>query len=161
MSVLAAFLAAAACLPGAGTGAVGRDTTGTTAYLTGASVAVAGCADRVVFRFERNVPSYTVSYRSAAIAQVEDASGKYIPIAGRAYLVVRFRDALTARSDKSGALTKTYAGKTRIEAIGTHHVRELVKTGDFEAVVTWAIGVDGKRAFTVSSSGDSLAVEIG
>lgn len=161
MSFLAALLAAAACLPGAGTGAVGRDTLGTTAYLTGASIGVAGCADRVVFRFERNVPSYTVTYRSAAIAQVADASGKYIPIAGHAYLVVRFRDALTARSDKSGALTKTYVGKSRIEATGTHHVRELVKTGDFEAVVTWAIGIDSKRPFRARISGSALVVSVG
>jgi hypothetical protein len=33
-------------------------------------------------------------------------------------------------------------------------------TGDFEAQVTWAIGLENKRPFTVTASDDELVVEI-
>lgn len=46
----------------------------------------------------------------------------------------------------------TYTGPNRIEAKGTRHVREIVKTGDNEGVLTWVIGVDARRPFTVSAT---------
>ena len=161
MGVLAAFLSAAACLPGAGTGAVAHTATpAATAYLTGVAITRPGCADRIVFRFERGTPSYTVRFSSAAAAQIEDASGRYIPVAGHEFLVVRLRDTLTARS-KGGKLTMTYTGPRRLAPGPARHIREVVKTGDFEAVVTWAIGLDAKRPFRVRSSGSTLVVTIG
>jgi hypothetical protein len=36
-----------------------------------------------------------------------------------------------------------------------------VKTGDFEAAVTWVIGLDDERPFTVSRSRTQLSVDIG
>jgi hypothetical protein len=132
-----------------------------TAYLTGVSVARADCADRVTFTFARRLPAYRIEYRTAAEAQTEDASGRHIPVAGGAFLVVRLRDAQTARASADGSITRTYAGPRRIVGHGTHHTRETVKTGDFEAVVTWAIGVDGKRPFAVSTSGRSIVVDVG
>jgi hypothetical protein len=38
-------------------------------------------------------------------------------------------------------------------------VREVVKTG--EAVVTWAIGLDGRHPFAVSATADAVVTEIG
>jgi hypothetical protein len=35
---------------------------------------------------------------------------------------------------------------------GTRFVREVVKTGDFESVVTWAIGLREERPFRVETS---------
>ena len=143
-----------------GTEAVQRDVAAGTRYLADVAVVRSACGDRVRFAFERGVPGYRVEYRSAARAQTEDASGRHLPVAGSAFLVVRLADAATARSD-GATLTRTYEGARRLRPGAASHVREVVKTGDFEAVVTWAIGLDGRRPFAVSQSGDTLTVEIG
>jgi hypothetical protein len=149
------------CVQGAGTGPVQQTATADTAYLTGVSVARADCADRVTFTFARNVPGYGIEYRPADEAQTEDASGRHIPVAGKAYLVVRLAGAQTARANADGSLTRTYTGPRRVTGRNAHHAREAVQTGDFESVVTWAIGLDGKRPFAVSTSGRSLVVDVG
>jgi hypothetical protein len=168
LAVALAALAAAGCggggrtcLQGATTSASGaeRDVAATT-YLTAVDVSTPDCADRVEFRFERTVPAWRVEYRPAAKAQTEDASGRHVAVAGPGYLVVRLSPAATARSDGS-TLTRTYSGPRRVPAAGARHVHEVVKTGDFEAVVTWVIGVDGKRPYTASVDGSSLVVRIG
>ena len=166
-SVAALAVAAAGCgsggkssCPNGGTRPVSHAAAQETRYLTGVTVSQTDCADRVEFAFADGVPGYRVQYMDAARAQTEDASGRHIPVSGSAFLVVRLAGAATARSDGS-SLTRTYDGPRRLSPGPADHVREVVKTGDFEAVVTWAIGVDGKRTFTVSSSGDALAVEIG
>jgi hypothetical protein len=149
------------CVQGAGTGPVQQTGTAGTAYLTGLSVARAGCADRVTFTFAKSVPGYRVEYRPAAEAQTEDASGRHIPVAGNAFLVVRLASAQTARATADGSLTHTYTGPRRVPGRSAQHAQEAVKTGDFEGVITWAIGLDGKRPFAVSTSGRSLVVDVG
>jgi hypothetical protein len=150
-----------ACLEGAATAPVLQEQNAGTAYLAAVSVAPAGCADRVAFTFSGRLPGYRVEYRTAAQAQTQDASGLHVDIAGRAFLVVRLADAQTARSHADGSITPTYRGPRRIPATDARHVQEVVKTGDFEAVVTWAIGLDGKRPFDVLASGRRIVVEIG
>ena len=149
------------CMPDAGTSPVARATSTGSAYLTAVSVARAGCADRVSFAFSGRLPGYRVEYRTAAQAQTEDASGRHVDVAGSAFLVVRLADAGTARSHADGSITPTYRGSRRLPPNGARHVREVVKTGDFEAVVTWAIGLDGRRPFDVQASGRRIVVEIG
>jgi hypothetical protein len=149
------------CLPGAETTAVQQPTPKGTAYLNGVSVGTAGCADRVTFTFAGKLPGYHVEYLPAKQAQTEDASGRHIPVAGSAFLVLRLADAQTARSHADGSITQTYTGPRHVPATGAHHVRDVVKTGDFEAVVSWAIGLDGARPFTVRPSGRSLVVDVG
>jgi hypothetical protein len=123
------------------------------------------CTDRIAFSFRPAAgqqPGYTVQYRTAAAAQTEDASGKHLPIAGNAFLVVRLEPAATA--DLTGAqLEYTYTGPPKITPSGMRYVREIRKTGDFEGVLTWAIGLSGQRPFTVTSSGSptTLTIEIG
>jgi hypothetical protein len=130
-----------------------------TRYLTGVTVTSTTCFDRVEFTFEKGVPGYRIGYTDAKAAQTEDASGRHIAVAGDAFLVAHLSDAATARSDGS-TFTPTYTGPRRVPGPGSR-VREVVKTGDFEAVVTWAIGLDAKHPFTVSTHGASLTVEIG
>jgi hypothetical protein len=132
--------------------------------LTGVQVDSDSCTDRVFFTFRPaggQRPGYTVQYRTAAEAQTEDASGKHIAIAGKAFLVVRLEPAATA--DLSGAKLKyTYTGPAKLMPAGMRSVREIAKTGDFEGVLTWVIGLSEERPFTVTSTGSpSLTVEIG
>jgi len=149
------------CLPDAGTSPVAQATSTGTAYLTAVSVAPAACVDRVSFTFSDRLPGYRVEYRTAARAETDDASGRHVDVAGGAFLVVRLADARTARAHGDGSITPTYRGARRLPPNGAHHVREIVKTGDFEAVVTWVVGLDRRRPFDVQASGRRIVVEIG
>jgi hypothetical protein len=117
------------------------------------------CSAKVTFVFERQAPGpgYDVSYQPADTAKIEDASGNPIEIAGDAFLVVKLSPAMTAKID-GDQVVPTYTGPRRIP--GTDPITEVVKTGDFEAVVTWVIGLDSKRSFTTHTSDSQLIVEI-
>lgn len=121
------------------------------------------CRDRITFDFKDAngaEPGYTVEYRPAADAQTEDASGNHIPIEGNAFLVVRFEPAATA--DISGAnLERTYTGPRTIKPDDMRWVKQVSKTGDFEAVLTWAIGLSEQRPFEVTSEPSRLTIELG
>jgi hypothetical protein len=157
--------AACAPFPGGRTPRAGETKPTQTLLLTAVSLSSGPCSDRIVFDFRPaggQEPGYTVAYRPAAQAQTEDASGRHIPIAGNAFLVVRFEPAATA--DLSGAtLEKTYTGPRTITPEGLRFVRQATKTGDFEAVLTWAIGLSKERPFTVTRSGSPprLTIELG
>lgn len=133
-------------------------------FLTDVQVEATDCTDRVVFTFREDageIPGYTVSYEAGRTAKIEDGSGRRLEIAGSAFLVVRFTNAMTAEisGDK---VTPTYKGPRRIIAEDTRFVREVAKTGDFESTVTWVIGLDEKRAFTAAESvaNERLIVDI-
>jgi hypothetical protein len=130
-----------------------------TMYLTDVSVAGAKCSAKVIFGFEQQAPGpgYEVSYQPAGTAKVEDASGNPVAIAGDAFLVVKLTPAMTAKID-GDQVTKTYTGPRRVP--GTAPITEVVKTGDFESVVTWVIGLESKRSFTTKASESQLVVEI-
>lgn len=133
--------------------------------LTGLSATGDGCVDRLTFTFRRDraeAPGYRVQYQPREAALLEDGSGRHLDAEGSAFLVVRIDPAATA--DISGPeLVFTYKGPRRFKPDGTSHVRELVKSGDFESVVTWTVGLDERRPFTVSTSSSppQLVVEIG
>ena len=133
-----------------------------TMYLTNVTLATEPCTDRVVFDFEKQAPGpgFEVSYQPASTAKTEDGSGNPVEIDGAAFLVVKLTPAMTAKID-GDQVTKTYTGPNRLPPVAGSNVRDVVKTGDFEAVVTWAIGLDKKRPFTTDASESQLAVEIG
>jgi hypothetical protein len=134
-----------------------------TMLLTAVRVDSGECTDRVIFDFKDAngaEPGYLVEYRPADQAQTEDASGNHIPIEGKAFLVIRFEPAATA--DMSGAsLERTYTGPRTIKPAGMNWVAQISKTGDFEAVLTWAIGLSEQREFKVTSEPSRLTVELG
>ncbi len=134
-----------------------------TLLLTAVGTKSDACSDRVTFDFKDASgaePGYRVEYRPAHEAQTEDASGNHIPIDGDAFLVVRFEPAATA--DLSGAsLERTYTGPRTIKPEGMRWVKQVSKTGDFEAVLTWAIGLSEQRAFKVESEPSRLTIELG
>ncbi len=137
---------------------------GQTVYLTDVQAKGDRCIDRITFSFREQgaaQPGYTVHYLPPAQATVEDGSGRKLEIAGKAFLVVRIFPAATAIA-RGDTLEFTYRGK-RLQPTGMRHVKEIVKTGDFEAVVTWAIGLDGKRPFKLAGSPSKLGftVEVG
>ena len=133
-------------LEGASTEATSApDTTKTTALLTAVRAAAHPGYDRVVFEFSNPTPGYDVRYVDEPLT--EDGSGKAVPVAGSAALRVRMVSALDADLTEESA-PLTYTGPTRFTP-DTAAVAELVRVGGFESVLTWAIGVDGKRPFRV------------
>lgn len=115
-------------------------------------------ADRVVFEFDGGLPGFNVHYVDPPIT--EDGSGKTITVQGEAYLEVRMESA--SGSDITGEqVREVYSGPDRVNG-DTTNVTEVVRTGDFEGVLTWVIGVRHKAAFRISSLQDPtrLVIEV-
>lgn len=100
---------------------------------TGLRAAAHDGFDRVVFEFKEGVPGYHLEYVDRPVRDCGEGSPR--PIAGDAWLEVRM----------SPANAHTEEGKPTIAereiAPGLPNVREIERTCDFEAVVTWVIGV--------------------
>ncbi len=107
--------------------------------------------DRVVFQFKNDLPGYRVEYVEPPLK--EDGSGKPVSVSGNAVVVVRMEPA-SGFDLNTGEGVMVYKGPKRIEgaSVGTSAVQELVRTGDFEAVLSWAIGLSDKVDFRVTTA---------
>jgi hypothetical protein len=107
--------------------------------------------DRVVFEFRGDVPA---TRRIRYVDQLtEDASGEPVSLAGGANLEVVF-DGANAHDDRGRPTVSP-----RHFSPGFTALKEVARTGDFEAVVSYGLGVDQQRPFTVSTlSGPSRLV---
>ncbi|MDQ1438729.1 MAG: hypothetical protein QOK43_2358 [Acidimicrobiaceae bacterium] len=101
--------------------------------------------DRLVWEFKDAAPGYRVAYTKRPIT--EDASGREVEVKGAAVLEVRMEPASGYHfaGDASGP---TYTGPKRIRP-ATTVVEEVVETGDFEAVLTWVVGLRTRSGFRV------------
>ena len=151
------LLAVAGCssgdnaLDGASTDpAVGAATGTTTALLRTIDVSSVDGHDRIVFEFANEVPGYDIRYVARPV--VADGSGEEVGVEGAEVMQARFEPALDADLTKEDA-PRTYVGPVRFSP-DADTVVELVRTGGFEAVLTWAIGMKEKAAFKVSTLDD-------
>lgn len=104
--------------------------------------------ERIVFEFlPGSRPAYRVRYVRPPI--IEDASGRVVQVDGDAFLSIRMEPA--SGFDLTGELGEVYTGPMRIagSSAGTEVIVEVVRTGDFEAVLNWVAGVDGRLPFRV------------
>jgi Sporulation and spore germination len=133
--VLGAVLAAPVSLA---TGSTATATT--TPTLVAVRAAHNGTNDRVVFEFTGGLPTRrTVGYVSQLTA---DPSGLPVPIAGRAILAVTLFP----------TNAHTEAGVSTAPASATYplpNVMTVKRSGDFEAVTSYGIGLAGKQPFRV------------
>lgn len=116
--------------------------------------------DRVVFEFQGDtLPSARVSYATSAI--VEDGSGAPVSVSGVAAITVVMNPASGVDLSQPTA-PQTYTGPTRFTPAGTTIVAELVRFGDFEGHLSWAIGVEDEVPFLVStlSSPPRLVIDL-
>jgi len=136
-----------------------------TRLLTDVRVGAHGCYDRVTFEFkpQKGEADGPVAWKAAYQAPpiTEDGSGRRVQVKGNAFLVVTMTAAgvdLTAE----GA-PESYTGPTSMEAADTSRIRQVRRTGDFEAVLTWVIGLDKQRPFRVTAEGSPtrLLVDVG
>ncbi len=144
-SVLAAFAIASL---GMGTVAVGTAAaapapapTRVTPVITQVTAAHHPGYDRLVFTFRGGVPAaHTVRYVNRVIA---DPSGKTVNVVGNAKLLVTFQPA--AAHTASGVVTYRTASRT----FALPGVIQVVKAGDFEAVLSFGVGVARAAPFHV------------
>ena len=149
---------------GSSTAAVGSTTpvsvatTHPIAHLVAVRAARQESSDRVVFEFSEQVPGYKVAYSPKPIVGTSD---KEVPVAGTAVLVVHMEQA--SGVDMTGpALKETYSGPARVQPAGAQHLQDVVRVEDFEAVLTWALGINGEVPFRVStlSSPPRLVIDL-
>lgn len=140
---LTGSVAGVAAARGSATAATGSGALG----ATGTPVLVAVRAahhpgyDRVVFEFSGAIPSLRrIGYVTKLI---EDASGRTVPVAGRAILRLVFQ----------GANAHTPSGRPTVPsrtAYDLPNVITTVKAGDFEAYVTYGIGLAKRTSYQVT-----------
>ena len=109
--------------------------------------------DRVVFEFRGPVPEHRIGYVDQL---VQDGSGNPVSVAGAADLEVVFEGANAHNEDGSPTFSP------RQFSPGLTAVKEVAQIGDFEAVVTYGIGVDRRRPIEVStlSSPSRLVIDV-
>jgi hypothetical protein len=119
-----------------------------TALLTKVAVEHLDGIDRVTFQFrDVGAPGVRAEYVDRPTA---DGSGAAVQVEGAAHLQVRLSPAATADLTGETPVT-TYPGPTRVRGDRTTAVTEVVRSGDFEANLTWVIGVRSKAEFRVST----------
>ena len=124
-----------------------------TALLTDVDVA----DGLVTFTFRADVPGVDAKYVQPPIT--EDASGRTVDVKGSAYLSIRLEPA-SGVDLSSGSATpeETYKGPKQIDGSGP--IAEVRQTGDFEANMTWVIGLDHERAYRVEADASTVRVYI-
>lgn len=135
-------------MPGADTSTRSAPFTGTaTTHLTDVRVARHEGYDRVVFSFDGDVPGYEIGYVEPPL--LADGSGEPVDVDGGAFLRARFEPA--SGVDLSGPeYREVYTGPTTVTG-DTSVLIEVVRTGDFEAVLTWVAGIEERQDFRVAT----------
>lgn len=140
-------------LGAAGCGGSERASAPENAHLTNVRVD----ATSVRFDFDATPQEVTARYEPRS-RLAECGSGRPIPLRGRAFVVVHFRPAASARVDGE-KVVRTYTGPKRLRAAGP--VLEVAKSCDFEADLGWAIGVERRLPLDVSQDGRTVTVSFG
>ncbi len=107
----------------------------------------------MVFEFRGAVPEHRIGYVDQL---VEDGSGDPVSVAGAADLEVVFQGANAHKENGSPTVSP------RRFSPGLPAVKEIAQLGDFEAVVSYGIGVDQRRPIQVStlSNPSRLVIDI-
>ncbi|MEX2135446.1 MAG: hypothetical protein WEB29_00615 [Chloroflexota bacterium] len=112
------------------------------AQITDVRVGTHDGYDRVVFEFASGIPDAVIG--GVLPPLYEDGSGLEMDVAGSAFLKVTMHDA--SRVSPEGGMT--YDGSTNFEP-GFDRLAQLIEGGDFEAVSTWYLGLDGAGCYRV------------
>ena len=105
------------------------------AQITDVRVATHPGYDRVVFEFASGIPQTVI--QGVLPPFYKDPSGLPLEVAGAAFLKVTMNHA--SKVTPAGGIT--YDGLTDFQP-GFDQLRQLVESGDFEAVSTWYLGLD-------------------
>lgn len=110
-----------------------------------------------MFEFSDRVPGYKVAYATKPILNTE---GREVQVGGTAALVVRME---AASGFNQTTAQQTYTGPKQLQPSGTQAVVDLAQVEDFEAVLSWAVGVKSQVGFRVSAlaSPPRLVIDLG
>ena len=98
--------------------------------------------DRMVFQFGgARLPGYHIEYIDKPVRSC--GSGEVVPLAGDAWLEIRFYPANAHTEDGKGTIP------VRSMAPGHRIVKELKSTCDFEADVSWVAGVSSPNKYRI------------
>jgi hypothetical protein len=111
----------------------------------------AGGYDRIVFDFQGRLPGYDIRYVSRVIA---DGSGEPVSVPGRRFLQIRFTPA-QAHTD-AGEATVTQRSRT----LDYPMMRAYAIVGDYEAVLTVAVGLDDVVGFRVGELPGRIYIDV-
>jgi hypothetical protein len=111
-----------------------------------------GTYDRVVLEFTAPFGGYTVQYVDEL---TEDPTGDPVDLAGTAVLAVVVQGATMNNAFQTSDTTplETYPGPRRVSP-NLPNVKEVADAGDFEAVLSFGIGLDTKAGFRVLKLSD-------
>ena len=114
--------------------------------------------DRVEWVFTGGRPACHVEYVQPPI--VADPSGLTVPVAGAAFLGLRCGGA-SGYDLMKDPVVQTYTGPKHVTGT-SRNVTEAALTGDFEAVLNWAIGLRHRApvAGTVTSASGRTVVTV-
>ena len=112
------------------------------AQITDVRVGTHDGYDRVVFEFAAGIPDAMIE--GVLPPFYADPSGLELAVAGTAFLKVTMHGA-TKVLPEGGV---TYSGPTNFEP-GFDRLMQLIEGGDFEAVSTWYLGLDGAGCYRV------------
>jgi hypothetical protein len=106
-----------------------------------------GTYDRLVLDFTGPFGGYQVQYVDSL---TEDPTGDPVELAGDAVLAVSIQGATRNNAFQTSDTTplETYGGPARV-APGLPNLKEVADAGDFEAVLSFGIGLDHKAGFKV------------
>ena len=111
------------------------------AILTAVRSAKHGNYDRVVFEFRGEMPTYHIGYIDRPVRAC--GSGDVVPLAGDGWLEVRFSDAQAHTPEGEPTIID------RSRSPNLPIVRDLKITCDFEAEVTWVMGLSSPNKYRV------------
>jgi hypothetical protein len=115
--------------------------------------------ERIVFEFAgSSQPGYRVQWVDGPITA--DGSGEPVDVTGDAFLEIVMTPA-SGVDLSAPQLTVVYDGPDRIPVSGqTELITDLVRTGDFESVLSWAAGTTEAVPFRVLRLSDPVRVVI-
>jgi hypothetical protein len=123
------------------------------AQITDVRVGTHDGYDRVVFEFASGLPDAVIE--AVLPPLYADPSGLEVEVAGSAFLKVTMHGASKISPD--GGVT--YGGSTNFEP-GFDQLAQLVEGGDYEAVSTWYLGLNGGGCIRVLTLADPSRIVI-
>ena len=115
--------------------------------------------DRVTFRFEpedetvTEAPSYSVQFVDELVT---DGEGAPVDVEGEAFVAISFHALGVDLSEETPR--EIYTGPTEFKT-GFANLLEIEQLGDFEAVVSWGMGLQRESCFRVESSPTEITIE--
>lgn len=114
--------------------------------------------DRVVWEFASgDAPTVRVAYDDEPL---EPGRGEPIDVAGATSLVMGAEPAIDLSTELRAPDQEPYDGPERMDGGDTDVVTEVVRMGDFEANLQWAVGLESRQPYRVDVLADPLRVVV-